>query len=359
MKKLLSLVLIAAMLLSLTACITEEEESDSEIITETQTESETETETETETEPETEPAEKLPEGKMRSFYTGEIIDEEVGRLRPFALMTNNIQDSLPQSGISQAEIVYECIVEGNITRLMSVIQDTRQLTKMGSIRSARHYYIDLANDNDAIFCHYGWSIFAQERIQNNNIPTINHNSVAYYRSTDRYAPHNVFTSGELLEQGAAAINTDRELPEDYKSRFEFNIEGDVVPDGEDATYVVIPFSTRATFDYNADEQIYYKSQYGSPHIDNENKQQLTFKNGIIQFVTYERISEKDHQDLGLFGKGDGYYFSDGKYIPITWEKKDENDITRFYTMDGEPLKLNMGKTYIALCPIDYEITWVQ
>ena len=88
-----------------------------------------------------------------------------------------------------------------------------------------------------------------------------------------------------------------------------------------------------------------------------NNEQLKFKNGIIQFVTDQTISEKGHQEVGIYGKGDGFYFSEGKYIPITWEKTDDEDITRFYTMDGEDLSINVGKTYIALCPIDFQITW--
>ena len=92
----------------------------------------------------------LPAGEMYSYLTGEPVSETIGKQRPYAIMINNIDVSLPQSGVSQAEMIYEAQVESGITRLMAVFQDVDNIEKIGSIRSARHYYIDFANDNDAI-----------------------------------------------------------------------------------------------------------------------------------------------------------------------------------------------------------------
>ena len=153
-----------SMLLGLTACGGKKE-------TTAETESQTAAaETETVKETKKEKA-ALPEGKMYSYLTGEVVDEAVGSQRPYAIMINNIQEAIPQSGISQAEIMYECLVESGITRLMCEFQDIENLNKVGSIRSARHYYMDLAQDDDAIYTHFGQSIFAEDRI-NQGYPTI-------------------------------------------------------------------------------------------------------------------------------------------------------------------------------------------
>ena len=147
----------------------------------------------------------LPAGEMYSYLTGEPVSETIGKQRPYAIMINNIDVSLPQSGVSQAEMIYEAQVESGITRLMAVFQDVDNIEKIGSIRSARHYYIDFANDNDAIYVHYGQSKYALSRIEDDNIMTIHglsgYESKVFYRSSDRKAPHNVYTTGKMLAEG--------------------------------------------------------------------------------------------------------------------------------------------------------------
>ncbi len=375
MKKLALLLVLAMMLVSLAACSKSEETETQTKAPETTTEteapadSETESETETETEAETETEEELPEGKMRSFLTGEIVDTEQAMQRPFAIMTNNIIDALPQYGISQASIVYECIVEGDITRLMTVYEDVSNLTKMGSIRSARHDYLDLAMDEEAIYCHFGWSYAAENRIKNEGIKTLNgqasYTNLVYYRTTDRYAPHNVFTNGDMLLAGLepAGIGT-RELEEGHKGRLKFNTEDTEPEGGFKATDVSIPFSSRSRVVYDEESKLYLKYEYGKEHIDGETGEQLKFKNVIIQLADYTAYIRPDTgtpdpvlQEIQLYGEGKGYYISDGKAVEITWKKKDANDKTRYYLSDGSQLKMNVGKTYIAVAPPSYNITF--
>ena len=147
-------VLMAGMMMVITACggnktASTEKEPQSAVVVETETESETETAAESEL--------TLADGQMFSYLTGEPIDKKAGIQRPYAIMINNIKEGLPQSGVSQADVIYEAQVEGGITRLMALFQDVDDVEKIGSIRSARHYYIDFANDYDAIYVHYGQS----------------------------------------------------------------------------------------------------------------------------------------------------------------------------------------------------------
>ena len=320
------------------------------------------TETETETEDETDVVYgDLPEGMMHSYLNGEIITEEAGELRPFAIMINNIQDAIPQSGISEADVVYEALVEGGITRLMAVYQNPEGLKKIGSIRSARHYYIDFARDNDAIFVHFGQSKYAKARIESESIKTISglssYGGQVFYRSTDRVAPHNVYTTGEMLEKGVELSGNTSEHASTFKGHLIFN-ETDVVPeDGTDAIKVNIPFDCRPVFEYNEEDGLYYRSEFGSPHVDVENNKQVAVKNIIIQYVHEKTISDENHQDLTLTGKGVGYYITDGKAVKISWERKDDKSVTRYYDADGNQIKINIGKIFYEYVPADREVSF--
>ena len=328
--------------------------------TETQIKIESEKQTETETETETELV--VPEGKAISHLTGEIVDEAVNNRRPVALMINNVTEALPQSGLSQADILYEAVVESKITRLMAVFQNYEALEKVGPIRSARHYYLDFAHDEEAIYGHFGWSLFAENRINSEGIKTLQLMAGGlnsdYYRASDRVAPHNVYMTGEQIVHAIGRFGADTALPENYESRLNFFTKDTVPSDGENAEKVKIPTSSDAQLEYDAENKIYKKFQYGEPHMDDVNDKQLTFKNIIIQFAPYSCIdAPSDCQDIALTGEGRGLYITDGKCVDITWKKADlKTDYTRYYTEDGKELSLNPGKSYIAVIPTDYKVT---
>ena len=317
-------------------------------------------ESETQTETETEVSEDVPEGMMRSYLTGELIPVEEGQKRPFAIMINNIQDSLPQSGIKYADMVYEAQVEGGITRLMAVYGDPTGVEKIGSIRSARHYYIDFARDNDAIYVHFGQSKYAEARIATESIKTISglsaYGTQVFYRSTDRNAPHNVYTTDEMLEKGVELTDNERNHPDTYKGHLKFS-SMDYAPDGGvDADKVSIPFDSKPYFEYNTTDGLYYRYQYGEKHIDRETDEQLAFKNIIIQYVAEKSISKEDHQDLTLTGKGNGYFITHGKAVEITWKRDSDKDVTRYYDKDGNEIELNIGKTFFEYVSNDKKVT---
>ncbi len=360
MKKTLVFSLCAALLLPLAACGGKTEETT--MTTETEPETILVTETETETETETKEAEaNLGENEMYSYLTGEVVSKDVGLKRPYAIMLNNIQDALPQSGIIYAEIVYEAQVEAGITRLMGVFQDADHVEKIGSIRSARHYYVDFAHDNDALYVHFGQSRFAQDRFDNEGIVTISglssYSASVFYRSDDREAPHNVYTTGDMLADGADIVGLSREYPEDYTPRLTFNREDTPLKDGEEALTVNIPFDSAPYFEYDAESGLYKRYQYGEEHIDRETGLQLAFKNIIVQYVYETSISSEDHQDMELNGTGSGYYITDGKAIPITWEREDDADRTHYYDADGNAIKLNPGKTFFEIVSEDKSVSF--
>ena len=123
-----------------------------------------------------------------------------GDSRPIAVMIDNNINAMPQAGLLEADIIYEIIVEGGESRLMLILQD-KDLDKIGPIRSARHYFLDYALENDAIYVHYGWSPQAQSDIASlgvNNINGIYESSTDFWRVSDKYAPHNAVTSTDTI-----------------------------------------------------------------------------------------------------------------------------------------------------------------
>lgn len=347
------ILLVILMLFSLTACNKTEETTTTEPSTQAQ-------ETETQTE---ETISTIPEGMMQSFLTGELVSTDIGRKKPFAVMINNVKKALPQSGIGQASILYEAIVEGDITRLMAVFEDTGELEKVGPVRSARHNYIDFAMDNEAIFVHYGWSIFAESKISDLGLKTINglssYEKTVFYRVTDREAPHNVYTSGEMLEAGVTQIDTDRFVSDGYEGRLSF-YEDDTVPEtGTTANNVSIPFSSSSKLVYDSLTGEYAKFEYGAEHVDAQTGEQLYFKNILIQFVDYSTISNEGHQDMDLNGSGKAILITNGNAVDITWERESDSDHTKYYNSDGTQAQFNIGRSYFAIVPADFEITMTE
>ncbi len=316
-----------------------------------------------------ESAEALPEVVHDGVYndlTGEWNTdrtEEYGR--PISVMINNISEAIPQSDVGKADIIYEFKVEGGITRLLGIYSDYSKIEKLGSIRSCRPYYVTVSNEFDAIYVHYGQSPQGQEELDKTGIDHISglsaEGNVAFYRASDKVAPHNVYTTGEMIQAGIDYIKCDTEHYHNFKSMFKFN-EGDKTPEGGDTAKTVklaISNYTQPYFEYNESDGLYYRFQYGAEHVDELTGEQLTFKNIIIQFAHYTSIDDHDRQLIDLVGSGDGYYISDGVVIPIKWEKSSDNAQTKFTTEDGKALKLNPGKTYVNVFEKDNKdgVTW--
>lgn len=303
----------------------------------------------------TEESNEAPEGMVANELTGEWIDESLSNQRPLTCMINNLKPAMPQSGIGQADIVYEMLVEGGITRLMGVYKDYSKLEKLGPIRSSRHYYVEEAMEYDAIYAHVGQSVFAEEKIASTGINNINglYNSMIF-RDKSRVAPHNAYTNSENI---AAAIKEQKYRTE-YdttfsKDKFVFAKDDTELADGEKAEKITTAFNSnrKPWFEYDSENKVYKRFQYGDKQIDAETDEQLTYKNVIIQFCPHAPLLE-ELIDITLTGEGTGYYATDGKVIPITWKKSGDGDTCKYYTEDGKQLEMNVGKTWITIFPDD-------
>lgn len=295
--------------------------------------------------------EETKEGFVRSEFTGEWIDESLENQRPLSIMINNIGEAMPQSGISQADITYEMLVEGGITRYLCVFKDYSNLTKLGPVRSARHYYVQVASMLDAYYGHVGWSEYAEQEIAMRGVDNLNGltalSNVMYYRDNSRSAPHNVYTDSDKIAAGIEYDGYRTTYNENHEKMFAFNKEDTDLQSGKTANKITTAFnsSRQPWFEYNNDEKRYYRFQYGGKQIDDQTGEQLTYKNVIVMFVQYTDIFE-GLLEIDFNKGGNGYYFTNGEYVPITWRK--DNEVVKYFGEDGNQLKMNPGNTFITV-----------
>ncbi len=306
---------------------------------------------------------KLAKDPLTGEYT---LDLSAKDKRPIAIMINNIKISLPQRGISQASIIYEALAEGGITRLMAVFPDVNKIPDVGSVRSARHYYLSLANAHNSIFVHFGGSKYVLDYIKNNGVKTINFlSSQGSYRDPNRVGKipyeHTAFTSGERLVPAISkkGINTTAKIKDAYK----FGDNSSVMVSGNAANSITVPFSssTKATFTYNAESGKYEKGQFGKAHIDESTGKALEFKNVFILQTSINLMnanSKANYIDVKLTS-GSGYYACDGKIVPISWAKNGFDGELKYYTTDGKELTVKSGKSYVGVLSTTAKVTYAE
>ncbi len=301
--------------------------------------------------------EKKEEKKEVTLEKPKIIDID-SNSRPYAVMINNISTVWGyQSGLQDAYLVYEMIVEGGYTRLMALYKD-KNLDRIGSVRSSRHYFLDYALENDAIYVHFGWSPQAQSDIQTLGVDNINFMSYTGYtrdRTLGLALEHTAFTTTDDIMKGADYYGyrktTDEKSLLDYsvKSLALSNLDG-----AKPANKINIVFSSsRSTsFEYDSVNKVYKRFQNTYIHKDYVTGSQYTAKNIITYQISNSTISgdDKGRQTLENIGKGTGFYISEGYAVPITWEKSSRSSKTIYKYNDGTIIKVNDGNTYIEIQP---------
>ena len=312
-------------------------------------------------EPAPEPTKDPHAGLVQSSISGKWVKKSVENKRPVAIMINNIEYAFErQYGVSKADIVYEALAEGGITRMMAIYQDVSKVKRIGSVRSARHYYVQFAYEWDAIFCHFGQTKYAIAKMEQLNTQNLSGLSaigpVVYARDNSISAPHNVFTNGKKIKKGAKKLKYSLKKRKGKQAEhFDFYEKSTDLDSKKKAKNITLPYSYYSTvkMKYNAKKKRYMKFEYGKKHMDRAYKKQLSFKNVIVQFVKEKNKDHNGYQTMDISNNtGKGYYFTNGKYIPITWERKSTGKSVKmvYYTKDGSTLTINPGKTYIGVYP---------
>lgn len=279
--------------------------------------------------------------------------------RSYAVMINNhSQARAHHAGLQDAYLIYEIIVEGGLTRYMAVFKD-QDTAKIGSVRSSRHYFLDYALENDAIYTHWGWSPQAQSDISKYNINNINGltwEGTYFYRdkSLNVSSEHTGFTTMEMLKNAAKRLDYRTTSTEKPLLNYEVDEIDTTNMETIPANTVTIKYSSSITDKYVYDEEnkVYKRYVNNKEHVDDVTKKQYTFKNIITYQVANSTIKgdDKGRQEIANIGKGTGYYISNGVAVKINWEKTSRDSKTIYTYEDGTPLKVNDGNTFIQIQP---------
>ena len=284
--------------------------------------------------------------------------------RPYAVMINNIGAARSyHTGLQDAYLVYEIVVEGGITRYLALFKDKTNEV-VGNVRSARHYYIDYVLENDAYYVHWGWSPQAQSDISSLDIDNLNgltYGSPYFFRqnisgvSTEHRAFTNLSELANLVDRLGYRKETNKDLLLNYSAT------SVTLPESStDATNIDIKYSGSSTtnYVYDSESKVYKQFVNNKEHTDYETKEQYTVKNIIAYEVGNTTIAgdNKGRQDLDNIGSGKGYFITEGKSIPITWEKTSRSAQTIYRYEDGTEITVNDGNTWIHIVPTSGSIS---
>ncbi|MES9682897.1 lipoprotein YerB [Bacillus sp. AFS001701] len=278
--------------------------------------------------------------------------------RPVAVMVNNYYLARPQSGLSNADVVYEILAEGDITRFLAIFQSNIP-EKIGPVRSARDYYINLANGYHALFICHGNSPKAKQMMDSGMIDALNgliYDGTLFKRDKTRKAPHNSYILKEGIEKGVVQRHysySEKVTPLDFTQK-------DLVFDNswKNAGEVFIKYSHDArnnvTYKYSNSTKQFQRVQNGIVAKDALNGKELQIKNILVVEATHKIIDSYGRRSIDIEHGGKGYYIVDGKYMNIQWRNVDGRIIP--FTLDGTEIKLSPGQTWINFVPFLKDVT---
>ena len=282
------------------------------------------------------------ETSAKSYYTGKDCTNEENDEPAFMVMIENSKAARPQSGLSDADIVFETSAEGGIPRFIALFHGTYPNT-IGPVRSVRPYFLNIAKEFNLPVAHCGGSAEALQTIaSNNSIESINEisNGSYFWRDNSRKAPHNLYTSSENIKKYIKEHNWVQSKPTFFN--FDSSYFNDEKLRSSNNINITINSSYNTSYVY--DNGVYKKSMDNADTIDTNTNTALNFSNIIIQKTNITVQSDNNHLNIDQVGEGQGYLISQGKVCDITWKKSSENDRTILYDKDGKEVSLSPGKT---------------
>lgn len=284
-----------------------------------------------------------------SPLTGEKVADAAATTQPVtAIMIENSPDARPQSGLKDAGVVYEAIAEGGITRFLALYQQEKPQL-IGPVRSVRMYFVDWLAPYNASVAHVGGSYYALKEVRNGQYRDIDEffNGSYYWRSSDRYAPHNVYTSFKKLD----ALNAAKGYTSSHFTGFS---RTDPQPSATpNATSITINFSGplyNTSYAYDKATNTYARSVGGAPHLDRE-KGQITPSVVVAMHVDMKLVLEDGYREqITTTGSGQATIFQNGTAINATWHKASRTGQLSFTDDKGQDIPLVRGQTWIAAVP---------
>ena len=301
-----------------------------------------------------------------SFFTGLREYEENITRRPIAVVINNAFGAHPQSGIAEADIIYEVLAEGRTTRLVAIFQSSIP-DKIGPVRSARDHFVDFAFNHDAFFVHHGGSPSGYYRIRRllgtNAIDGMRFEGTVFWR--DRSFPYWMETDARRSVEHSSYTGKEHLLEHIYSRGIRERFEGDeaywpgfglrfgnvpswLEPMQTDVSRVVIPFANTiyTAFTLDSSTGLYEVSHARGPWIDENTRTQVNVANILVQHTAIHVVDNEGRRDVRTIGSGTGYLVRDGNVFSARWEKSSHTSPMRWFFEDGTPLVFAPGRTWI-------------
>jgi len=295
------------------------------------------------------------ENKVAREIDGVLVSEDNQNQSLVAVVIDNFSLARPQSAIADANLVYEIQAESYITRFLAFYDLSAPLVKIGPVRSARDYLIDIASEYGAVFVHSGGSPEALDRLKNERaVYDLNEffssNQDYFWRDNNKYAPHNLYTSVGMLKdlKEDSSLNSNGDY-RSWKFKDDSKARGDI-------SNIRIDFSSdtakyQVVWKYDKEINSYKRWQNNQPHLD-ENNKSIIAKNIVVQIARMKVIDDVGRKDINLDGTGDALVFQDGAVVESSWIK--EKSRTLFLDQHDNEIKLNRGTTWVEIVP-----TWLE
>jgi len=288
---------------------------------------------------------------------GVLVQEDELNLYPTAIIVENLTAARPQYGLDKAQLVYEALAEGGITRFLAIYAcgHTTEVPQIGPVRSARPYYIDWVEELGAMFVHIGGSPQALTEINKRGIFDLNQFFNSQYFWTDKSLKtaieHTKFTS---LDKLAFALRDKKKL--DVKPVYDiWQFKSDKAQDSRpsDVKPVTIDFSSfnyKVEYKYDREANDYARFQAGQPHLM-KSGDAIRAKNVLVAY-TKTTLADKERLAMETVGEGEALIFRDGEAIKGKWKKLSAKDRLKFYDSEGLEVKLNAGTSWVEIVPTD-------
>jgi len=292
---------------------------------------------------------------------GRIVAKNDYDLLPIGVMIENLPSVRPQSGLSQAQVVYEALVEGFSTRFLAVFDPKELPDVIGPVRSARPYYLEWISEFDGLYVHVGGSPEALAAVDGLGIRNLDAllKGQYFWRDHSQSAPHNLYSSKNLLDLAIRDLGY-----QEVKAVFDPWLYSDDPPLEErpqDAKKVIIKFSGysyEVEYRYDRETDEYLRFNAGQPHLDKNTGEQLRAKNVIaVGIPPVVDIGEKGRLTLDISGEGRALVARHGEIIEGTWKKPDRLAKTCCYDQEGKEIELGRGSTWIHIIPETQEFSY--
>jgi len=290
---------------------------------------------------------------------------EIQARLPLAIMFDNFVQARPQVGLEKADLVFEVVAEGGITRFLGVFW-RGEPGQVVPVRSARVYYLDWAAELDAVYVHWGQAKSrgaadvpsAIERLGLRHLDAFFFARPYFFRAPDRVGPHNGIADTDALWELAAERGWTGppqieawQFKDDQPRRAQ--AEGAAVAPGIDLGFggrLGTDYAVR--WEYDAKSNAYLRSQGGAPHKDGGSGNQLAAKNVAVMVTTFRSARDgTSHLLYDTVGGGEAVVFQDGVAVPGTWSRPDIASRTRFYDADGNEIAFNRGQTWVEVLAV--------